>query len=148
MRSSVPGKVGYRTWPELRSTITFGVWRHSQGCVASTTTSGGGQVLVFRPQMGVPRLLQDLSQYGERTCFGRHLPQADCQPIRKVVVDGPALVYWVYYRLLASRNVSLNILDAQPSYQEISAGVVTCLLELQREGVTVYALVGISALHF
>lgn len=85
--------------------------------------------------MGIRRLRQDVAPYGQHTSLGRRVRGVSAGPVEKVVIDGPALVYFVYYRLLAFKNINLNLLDAQPSYEEISAGVATFLIELQREDV-------------
>lgn len=55
--------------------------------------------------------------------------------IESVVIDGPSLVYLIYSRLLSWRDPALNILDAQPTCNEVSMGVVMYLLQLMCAGV-------------
>ncbi|PGH29726.1 hypothetical protein GX50_07509 [[Emmonsia] crescens] len=48
-----------------------------------------------------------------------------------VVVDGPGLVYLVYNRLLSWSEGRSNVVDAQPSANEVSIGVMQFLLSLR-----------------
>jgi hypothetical protein len=60
--------------------------------------------------------------------------------VRSVVIDGPSLVYHVYYRLLAWMSPVHDVLDLQPTCNEVSRAVVTCLLELTRRGIEMYTI--------
>lgn len=87
--------------------------------------------------MGIPRLTSHVQPYLTPTILG--CSDHDC-PLhnphsRPLVIDGPALVYAVYYRLLACKPERLNALDAQPSYREIGDAVVRFLEEVERCGV-------------
>lgn len=55
--------------------------------------------------------------------------------IESVVIDGPSLVYYIFSRLLAWKDPTLNILDAQPSCCEVSFGVMVFLLQLMCSGI-------------
>lgn len=48
-----------------------------------------------------------------------------------MVVDGPGLVYLVYNRLLSWSEGRSNVVDAQPSANEVSIGVMQFLLSLR-----------------
>jgi hypothetical protein len=50
--------------------------------------------------------------------------------IRKVVIDGPSIVYYVYSRLYPRCDSSVTGVDAQPSYTDITLGVVEFLTAL------------------
>jgi hypothetical protein len=80
--------------------------------------------------MGVPKLMQDLLPYADEIVLGCGTGEASRHAvpvIRKVVIDGPSLVYYVYSRLHPRYDPSMAGVDAQPSYTEISLGVVEFL---------------------
>ena len=77
--------------------------------------------------MGIPYLTKHLLPYADTVFLdGKH----------EVVIDGPSLVYHVHRRLLGWMDPNCDILDYQPSCDEISRGVGSFLLELARLGVT------------
>ncbi|OAX83047.1 hypothetical protein ACJ72_02593 [Emergomyces africanus] len=82
--------------------------------------------------MGIRYLTQHLLPYAQ-TVWLRNSPNhgQNTQNINCVVVDGPALVYHVYNRLLSWSAVHLNVVDAQPSVDEVSIGVMQFLLCLK-----------------
>ena len=89
--------------------------------------------------MGIPRLITYLSPWAVPTVLGCRT--ADCSTHttydsdrNKVFIDGPALAYHIYYRLLASNQGVLNALDAQPSYEELGKATLSYLDELQDHG--------------
>ncbi|GAD95803.1 zinc knuckle containing protein [Paecilomyces variotii No. 5] len=57
--------------------------------------------------------------------------------LRRVVIDGPSLVHHVFYRMLSWRGADLNPLDAQPTPNEVSQGVLLYLLLLKYKNVQV-----------
>ncbi|EGE05145.1 hypothetical protein TEQG_04162 [Trichophyton equinum CBS 127.97] len=89
--------------------------------------------------MGIPRLKGHLRRYEEAVWLGTTAPQGqeNTRNISSVVIDGPALVYHVYYGLMAAMEQHLNPLSAQPASNEVSVGVMKMLLHLRAIGVTV-----------
>ncbi|DAA77983.1 TPA_exp: Uncharacterized protein A8136_5686 [Trichophyton benhamiae CBS 112371] len=89
--------------------------------------------------MGIPRLKGHLLRYEEAVWLGRTAPQGqeNTRNITSVVIDGPALVYHVYYGLMAAMEQHLNPFSAQPASDEVSVGVMKMLLHLRAIGVTV-----------
>lgn len=74
--------------------------------------------------------MQDLLPYADEIVLGSRKgePSRHTVPvIRKIVIDGPSLVYYVYSRLYPRCGSSVAGVDAQPSYTEISLGVVEFL---------------------
>ncbi|KAG5301984.1 hypothetical protein I7I48_02172 [Histoplasma ohiense] len=57
--------------------------------------------------------------------------------VSSVVIDGPALVFHVYNRLLSWSDERYNIVDAQPSADEVSIAVMQFLLCLVALGVRI-----------
>ncbi|OJD10652.1 hypothetical protein ACJ73_09735 [Blastomyces percursus] len=82
--------------------------------------------------MGIRYLTQHLLPHGQ-TVWLQNTKNHDqnVRTISSVVVDGPALVYHVYSRLLSWSEVNYNIVDAQPSANEVSIGVMQILLCLR-----------------
>lgn len=91
--------------------------------------------------MGIPRLTSYLQPYFNSTVLG--CSDFDCsihtRQMTTLIIDGPGLVYAVYYRLLAWKSQSSSVLDAQPSYKEIGNATVHFLEQLSRCGITMYA---------
>ena len=85
--------------------------------------------------MGIPKLSHDLAQYGELAVFGTVGGSEAQTSVDKVVIDGPALVYFIYYRLLSCVSESIPLLDAQPSYEKIAKTTIQFLTELRSSGV-------------
>lgn len=82
--------------------------------------------------MGIPRLTKHLVPHAESVYIGHpENDAADCKYITSVVIDGPALVYHVYHCLLSYMDQQYNPLDAQPSCDEVSVGVMRFLLYLR-----------------
>lgn len=82
--------------------------------------------------------MRHLLPYSEHVVVERKLSQSapdDASKIDSVVIDGPNLVYHVFGRLLSWANPRLGILDAQPSCNEVSTGVVFYLLQLMLLGI-------------
>lgn len=80
--------------------------------------------------MGIPKLLQDLRPYAEDVNIGRCPDGSTLPTLEKVVIDGPSMVHFVYSRILRRRDPSSIGVDVQPSYKEISVGVVKFLRDL------------------
>lgn len=88
--------------------------------------------------MGIPHLMRHLLPYSEYVVVGKKQSQIapdDTSKIDSVVIDGPNLVYHVFGRLLSWADPRLGILDAQPSCNEVSTGVVFYLLQLMLLGI-------------
>jgi hypothetical protein len=77
--------------------------------------------------MGIPYLTKHLLPYAENV----YLHDSGLA----VVIDGPSLVYHVHRRLLGWMDPNCDILDYQPSCDEISRGVSSYLLQLTRLGI-------------
>ena len=89
--------------------------------------------------MGIPRLTNYLAPLAVPTTLGCQIigcPTHANQGLegRKVFIDGPALAYHIYYRLLAHQLTMLSALDAQPTYNEIGKATLLYLNELQSHG--------------
>ncbi|KAI9370000.1 XPG domain containing-domain-containing protein [Aspergillus egyptiacus] len=90
--------------------------------------------------MGIPRLRQHLRPYTQTVLLqaSRNRDQGDITCIQSVVIDGPSLVYHVYSRLLSwFSNHSSSVIDALPSCDEVSRGVMLYLLHLKISGVEI-----------
>lgn len=87
--------------------------------------------------MGIPRLAGHLQPYsvnvtlGHKTNGGNGDVQDDPTEPSKLIIDGPGLAYYIYYRLLANRSGFLNAFDAAPSYREIGTAFVGFLGQLE-----------------
>ena len=87
--------------------------------------------------MGIPGLRVNLQPYAEPVYLGNGHGVGDQDVIRRIVIDGPGLVYYIYYRLLAWQHRGNSSLQAQPSCRDILAGVCLFLLEIRAQGVKV-----------
>lgn len=88
--------------------------------------------------MGIPYLTKHLLPYANSVLLGgvpddQKLDQT--HRVRAIVIDGPSLVYHVYYRLLAWMGPVHDVLDMQPTCNEVSRAVVSCLVDLSRRGI-------------
>ncbi|KAJ5522646.1 hypothetical protein N7513_013219 [Penicillium frequentans] len=91
--------------------------------------------------MGIPSLTKHLSQYTDTVVLsGDSVTLGGPPHIRSVVIDGPSLVYHVYYRLLAWADIAYDALDIQPTCDEVSRGVVSFLLQLKDRGVEIHQI--------
>ncbi|KAL9638644.1 MAG: hypothetical protein Q9164_001423 [Protoblastenia rupestris] len=90
--------------------------------------------------MGIPYLLKNLQPYASFSILG--CSSSDCnthksihdRPVTKIVIDGPALVYYVYYQTLARKQAKSYSLGVVPSYKELGQGVLAFLNTLQTCG--------------
>ncbi|PLB44674.1 hypothetical protein P170DRAFT_393160 [Aspergillus steynii IBT 23096] len=89
--------------------------------------------------MGIPRLTQHLLSFSDTALLGRkaNTRQQESENIESIVIDGPSLVYHVYGRLLSWSDPKLNFPDLQPTCNEVSCGVMICLLQLTIIGVRI-----------
>jgi hypothetical protein len=86
--------------------------------------------------MVIQYLTKHLLPYAENVKIDGKTPDlADLARVQEVVIDGPSLVYHVHHRLLSWIDPSCDILDVQPSCDEISRGVCSYLLQLSKLGV-------------
>ncbi len=93
--------------------------------------------------MGIPRLTSHIQPYLIPTVLGCSTSNSKSHPNsqngpEKLIIDGPGLAYYLYYRLLAHKPDSLNSLDAVPSYDELGKATLIFLDELQAHHVTMY----------
>jgi hypothetical protein len=82
--------------------------------------------------MGIPHLTRHLLPYAENVSLDGRATGSGLPHVQAVVIDGPSLVYHVYRRLLGWMDPSSDVLDYQPTCDEISRGVSSLLLELTR----------------
>ena len=88
--------------------------------------------------MGIPHLTPLLQPYSTPTILGCKTPQCKLHPTappRSLIIDGPALAYHVYHKLLAHKPERLGALDAVPSYGEMGEAVLGWLGEVEGFGV-------------
>ena len=93
--------------------------------------------------MGIPYLTRHLLPFSESTTLtreGSSCSRLEWDPyassyIQSIVIDGPSLVYHVYFRLLSWTTQNVDIFDAQPTCHEVSVGVMMYLLQLTNIGV-------------
>ncbi|KAL3451338.1 XPG domain containing-domain-containing protein [Aspergillus insuetus] len=94
--------------------------------------------------MGIPRLRHHLLPLSETIVLrkDRVSDDEDGLPcVHSVVIDGPSLVYNIYSRLLSWFSVSNPCtVDALPSCDEVSRGVMVYLLHLEILGVKIQAI--------
>lgn len=87
--------------------------------------------------MGIPHLTRHLLPYAKDVLLAGEKQREGDDSIQLVVIDGPSLVYHVFQRLLSNSNTKLEVLDAQPTCDEVSLGVMVYLLQLKLLGVKV-----------
>ena len=96
--------------------------------------------------MGIPYLLKRLQHYAKPTVLGCTTPDCKTHTLTtkakdpRIVIDGPCLAYFVYYRLLAQKSTKLGPLDCQPTYKELGAAVIAFLELLERCKLRMYAM--------
>jgi hypothetical protein len=85
--------------------------------------------------MGIPRLAGHLQAYFQPEALGCK----SCKRMKpSVVIDGPGLLYWIYYRILSKARAA-NPFEAQPSYHEVGRTTICYLDGLEEHGVIMYA---------
>ncbi|KAL4993676.1 XPG domain containing-domain-containing protein [Aspergillus recurvatus] len=90
--------------------------------------------------MGIPHLRRHLTPFCQ-TVLLQNGADVDLECIRSVVVDGPSLVYNVYARLLSwFLTTSSNMVDALPTCDEVSHGVMLYLMHLKMLGVEIESI--------
>ncbi|KAA6412694.1 MAG: hypothetical protein FRX48_03686 [Lasallia pustulata] len=89
--------------------------------------------------MGIQGLTVKLQPYATPATLGSYnsYNANDSQDTSRVIIDGPSLAYYVYYRLLASKPASLNAFDSAPSYKELGQGALVFLDTLSEHNVTI-----------
>ena len=92
--------------------------------------------------MGIPRLISHLQPYFLSATLGSRSSgcvKFDVGSSEKciIIIDGPGLAFFIYYRLLANKSASLNAIDAVPTYDEIGKSFLIFLAELRAFGLTV-----------
>ncbi|KAL4745077.1 hypothetical protein BDW72DRAFT_208512 [Aspergillus terricola var. indicus] len=90
--------------------------------------------------MGIPRLRRHLTPFCQ-TVLLQSGADADLECTKTVVIDGPSLVYNVYTRLLSwFLTTSSNMVDALPTCDEVSFGVMLYLMHLKMLGVEIESI--------
>ena len=89
--------------------------------------------------MGIRRLTQDLQQFSEAavldgTANGITLKDGETR-VSRLVIDGPSLVYHVYYGLLSQMSAVELSAGLAPTYQSVVEGVKSLVRELKGRGV-------------
>lgn len=88
--------------------------------------------------MGIPRVRRHLTPFCQAVLL-QGGADADFECIKSVVIDGPSLVYNIYARLLSwFLTTSSNMVDALPTCDEVSRGVMLYLMHLKMLGVEMY----------
>ncbi|KAB8213654.1 XPG domain containing-domain-containing protein [Aspergillus novoparasiticus] len=89
--------------------------------------------------MGIPRLTRHLHPFSEAVLLEGRLQkrQDGVGHVQSVVIDGPSLVYHVFWRLLSWSDPRTGFPDAQPTCNEVSCGVMIYLLLLTTTGVKI-----------
>ena len=92
--------------------------------------------------MGIPHLTTYLQPYASPVTLSgvSSKPPGEANVEKNVIIDGPALAYHVYYRLLASKPTSLGALEAVPTYDEIGKGVIIFLDTLRKHQIKMWAM--------
>ncbi|KAE8348431.1 XPG domain containing-domain-containing protein [Aspergillus coremiiformis] len=100
--------------------------------------------------MGIPRLRQHLHPLSETVLLeGRpHKCQQGVGYVKSVVIDGPSLVYHVFWRLLSWSDSTIGFPNAQPTCNEVSCGVMIYLLALTSLGVKIQGIYFDGALPY
>lgn len=85
--------------------------------------------------MGIQSLTRHILPYAETVILGNGQSQDAPPSVKSVIIDGPSLVYHVYYRLLAWKDIRCDAIDPQPTCDQVSRGVATCLVDLANRGI-------------
>lgn len=98
--------------------------------------------------MGIPRLTRHLRPFSDAVLLEGRLQkrQDGVGHVQSVVIDGPSLVYHVFWRLLSWSDSRIGFPDAQPTCNEVSCGVMIYLLLLTTTGVKMYLIPTLQAL--
>ncbi|KAL6229874.1 hypothetical protein BDW75DRAFT_234852 [Aspergillus navahoensis] len=90
--------------------------------------------------MGIPHLRRHLTPFAQ-TVLLQNGADAHLECIRCVVIDGPSLVFSVYARLLSwFLTTSSNMVEALPTCDEVSRGVMLYLMHLKMLGVEIESI--------
>lgn len=89
--------------------------------------------------MGIRRLTQDLQQFSESavldgTANDITLKDGEIR-ISRMVIDGPSLVYHIYYSLLSQMSAIELSAGLVPTYRPVVEGVKSLISELKGRGV-------------
>ncbi|KAJ5116507.1 hypothetical protein N7456_000855 [Penicillium angulare] len=91
--------------------------------------------------MGIQSLTKHVLPYAETVVLDGGPSTTNSPPrVRSVVIDGPSLVYHVYYKLLAWSDLTCDKIDPQPTCDQVSRGVASCLLQLKGRGIEIHAI--------
>ena len=91
--------------------------------------------------MGIPNLTRHLLSHAESVRLGdlqcHPVDRQDMKTVRRVIIDGPSLIYDVYARLLSWKNASSSTIHVLPTYEQVSLGVILFLKQLNLANVSV-----------
>ena len=85
--------------------------------------------------MGIRKLAQDLSPYARPVAIGHSKIEHDMPVIDKVVIDGPALVHYIYFQLAKEKQDDFPSVISQPLYSTICSRVKDFIATLQEHQV-------------
>jgi len=88
--------------------------------------------------MGIPRLTALLHPYATQVEWKRQQGISSRTTPPKLIIDGPALAYFIYHQCLSSAAHAANALEAVPSYAQLAESVVAWLSEIEDFGVEVF----------
>lgn len=87
--------------------------------------------------MGIPRLTALLHPFATQVEWKRQHADPSPNASPQVLIDGPALAYFIYHQCLSSEAIAANALEAAPSYAKLAETVVAWLDEIEEFGVKV-----------
>lgn len=89
--------------------------------------------------MGIPRLTALLHPYATPIEWLR--PGGVVvfkKPPPKLIIDGPALAYFIYYQCLSSETSTGSAREVMSSYERLSKTVIEWLNDIEEFGITVF----------
>jgi len=92
--------------------------------------------------MGIPRLMTQVSPYGEPVTWHKRDNLSEDPPPagrENIIIDGPSFCYFIHHKCLSSKIHARHALEAVPSYQELSGAAIAWLDELEMFGFCMYA---------
>ena len=89
--------------------------------------------------MGIPHLSQYLAPFAVTKVLGCQTSGCEKHRMRpgvpkNLIIDGPGLAYYVYYKVQGYKSPDWNDLDATPTYTEVGDAFLAFLRELENFG--------------
>jgi hypothetical protein len=95
--------------------------------------------------MGILRLFSHVQTLAVSKTLGCKTSGCEVHQLgQNIIIDGPSLAFYIYYRKVATRSPGTNPIDAIPSYHEIGEATLVFLRELRRHGAVMYDIFLIS----